>query len=91
MKKLILIRHAKSDWHTAAATDFDRPLNTRGKKAAPLMGERLAAHSGTPDLLLSSPAKRARQTAKKIARQIAYPETAIRYDEAIYEANLASL
>ena len=91
MKKLILIRHAKSDWHSAAATDFDRPLNARGKKAAPLMGEQLAARSSSPDLLLSSPAKRARQTAKKIARQIAYPETEIRYDEGIYEASLTTL
>lgn len=91
MKKLTLIRHAKSDWHSEAETDFDRPLNKRGKKAAPLMGQRLAERGCTPDLLISSPAKRARQTAKKIAQQINYPETEIAYREEIYEAGLRTL
>ncbi len=91
MKKLTLIRHAKSDWNTTAATDFDRPLNARGKKAAPLMGQRLASRGCSPDLLLSSPAKRARQTAKKIAREIAYSEQQIAFDQAIYDARLETL
>ncbi len=91
MKKLTLIRHAKSDWHSEAATDFDRPLNNRGQKAAPLMGQRLADRGCTPDLIISSPAKRARQTAEKIAEQIDYPETDIEYREAIYEASLRTL
>lgn len=91
MKKLTLIRHAKSDWHTAAATDFERPLNGRGEKAAPLMGQRLAARGCSPDRLLSSPAERARQTAKKIAEEIDYPQGRIDYREEIYEASLKTL
>ena len=91
MKKLTLIRHAKSDWHSAAVTDFDRPLNERGKKAAPLMGQRLAERGSSPDLLLSSPAKRARQTATNIAQQINYPEPEIEYNETIYDASLETL
>jgi len=91
MKKLTLIRHAKSDWHSGAATDFDRPLNERGKKAAPLMGERLAARGCLPDLIISSPAKRARQTAKKIAKHIDYPEDRIEYAEEIYDAACSTL
>lgn len=88
MKTLILIRHAKSDWHSAAGTDFDRPLNTRGKNVAPLMGQRLVDRGCLPDLLLSSPAKRARQTAKRIAKQLAYPEERIEYATEIYEDRL---
>ena len=91
MKKLTLIRHAKSDWHSESQTDFDRPLNERGKKAAPLMGKRLSARDNFPDLLICSPAKRTRQTAKKIAKQLAYPENAIELREEIYEATLDTL
>jgi phosphohistidine phosphatase len=91
MKKLTLIRYVKSDWHSPVDSDFDRPLNGRGQKAAPLMGERLAERSSAPDLLISSPAKRARQTAKKIAEQIEYPKTEIQFVEDIYEAGLRTL
>jgi phosphohistidine phosphatase len=91
MKRLTLIRHAKSDWSSAAISDFDRPLNGRGKKAAPLMGQRLAADGCAPDHLLSSPAKRARQTAKKIAGEIGYPPEEIEYRPAIYDADLQTL
>lgn len=91
MKKLTLIRHAKSDWNTAVNSDFERPLNQRGKTAAPLMGERLAGRGCQPDLLLSSPAKRARQTAKRVARQIGHPKDDIVYNQEIYEADLDTL
>ncbi|WP_303720460.1 histidine phosphatase family protein [Malonomonas rubra] len=91
MKKLTLIRHAKSDWHSGASTDFDRPLNERGQKAASLMGQRLAGRGCNPDLLICSPAERARKTAKKIAKQINYPENEILLREEIYEASLATL
>jgi len=91
MKRLTLIRHAKSDWSSAAVSDFDRPLNGRGKKAAPLMGQRLAAAGAAPDRIISSPAKRARQTAEKIAREIGYPPKKIEYNPAIYEADLETL
>lgn len=91
MKKLILIRHAKSDWYSTSATDFDRPLNNRGKKAALLMGQRLAIRGCCPDGCISSPAKRARQTAKKIAGQLDFLETEIEYNQAIYEARQQTL
>lgn len=91
MKKLILIRHAKSDWHAEAATDFDRPLNKRGKKNAPAMGQRLAEHGCIPDLLLSSPAQRARETAEAVAKQLNLAKADISYDRSIYEATLETL
>ncbi len=91
MKTLILLRHAKSDWHSAAQSDFDRPLNPRGEKAAPLMGQRLAERGCSPARLICSPARRARQTAQKIAREIDYPERQIDYVEEIYEASRRTL
>ncbi len=62
MKTLILMRHAKSDWGDADLADFDRPLNARGRKAAPLMAERLAAGKWQPDLAFYSPARRTTET-----------------------------
>jgi phosphohistidine phosphatase len=62
MKALFLVRHAKSSWDDAALPDKDRPLNDRGKRDAANMGERLAKFDVKPDLILSSPAKRALTT-----------------------------
>lgn len=90
MKHLTLIRHAKSDWHSAARSDFERPLNQRGQKAAPLMGRRLATRGGAADLLLVSPAERARRTAELIAAELDEPPP-IDYVEAIYDADLSTL
>ncbi len=91
MKSLTLIRHGKSDWQSAADSDFDRPLNGRGKKAAVTMGERLAAAGHIPDQLVSSPAKRARKTARLIATALDYPEPQIIFCDEIYEATLETL
>jgi len=91
MKKLVLIRHAKSDWHSDAATDFDRPLNKRGKKNAPIMAQRLATRGCSPDLILSSPARRAHETVEIIAKRLDCPTTEITFDQSIYEANLETL
>ena len=62
MKTLLLMRHAKSSWDNPGLRDFDRPLNERGLKAAPLMGRYLRAQGIAPDLIVSSPAQRAQQT-----------------------------
>jgi len=64
MKTVLLIRHAKSSWDDSSVSDFDRPLNERGKKNAPEMAVRLHDKGIKPDMLVSSPAKRAKQTAK---------------------------
>ncbi|MCI0495238.1 histidine phosphatase family protein [candidate division KSB1 bacterium] len=74
MKRLILIRHAKSSWGDPGLSDLDRPLNNRGNQDAPFMGKRLKKeHNVKPDLILSSPAKRAIGTARIIAKAIGYP------------------
>lgn len=88
MKTLFLIRHAKSSWKNAGLTDFERPLNSRGKKDAPFMGKVLKKRNVTPDLIFVSPAKRAFKTAKLIAKEIEYPQSKIIVDKAIYEGSV---
>jgi len=73
MKKLCIVRHAKSSWDDPGLLDLERPLNKRGKRDAPFMGERLKKYKVKPDLIISSPAKRAMKTAKIIASKINYP------------------
>jgi phosphohistidine phosphatase len=72
MKILLLVRHAKSSKSEPALPDKDRPLNDRGKRDATKMGERLAKREVGPDLILSSPAKRALKTAQIIAKKLDY-------------------
>jgi phosphohistidine phosphatase len=65
--RLILLRHAKSDWADAAVRDHDRPLNARGRRAAPLIGRWLAAHGHLPARVLCSTARRTRETLDLLA------------------------
>lgn len=88
MKTLYIIRHAKSSWDSSSKSDFDRPLNQRGKRDAPLMGSVLKHRGILPDLILSSPSKRAKKTALIIAEQIGYKEDDILFDENLYLASL---
>ncbi|MEP7074629.1 MAG: histidine phosphatase family protein [Acidobacteriota bacterium] len=90
MKKLLLLRHAKSSWAKPNVADFDRPLNERGLAAAPLMGGKISREGLIPDLILSSPAERARNTAE-LVRFGGRLESEIRYDDRIYEASPQTL
>ena len=90
MKKLILMRHAKSSWADSTLADFERPLNKRGLDAAPFMGELLRALGYFPDLLISSPAKRAIDTARLAAAAGRFT-CPIDTDDRIYEASLSRL
>lgn len=67
MTNLMLLRHAKSDWDAAYARDYDRPLNERGVRSAGAIGEFIAAYDLVPDLVLSSGAVRAANTARLAA------------------------
>lgn len=91
MKTLYVIRHAKSSWDDPTLSDFDRPLNKRGKKDAPDMGKRLRHREVIPDLLLSSPAERALTTCHIIAGQIGYPQDKIKTDRNLYHAEDAQI
>lgn len=79
-----MIRHAKSSWANPLQSDFERPLNDRGEKDAPLMGKRLKKAGITPDLVIASTAKRTRQTAEIIAKATGYPKDNIRWEEKLY-------
>jgi phosphohistidine phosphatase len=91
MKRLTLIRHAKSSWSHPEVDDFDRPLNKRGERDAPMMGKRLAKQDTKPDLILSSPAKRAIRTATLIAKELGFPIEAIVTNKDLYVADVADL
>lgn len=90
MKTLLLLRHAKSSWKNPDLSDFERPLNGRGKQAAPLIGRYLRGQKIKVDLILSSPAERARQTVALVSAAANFTGV-LRYDERIYEATDASL
>lgn len=83
---MIVIRHAKSSWDHPLLDDFKRPLNERGERDAPRMGKRLKEKRLIPDLLLSSPAKRALTTCEKIAEVLAYPAEKIKTNRDLYHA-----
>jgi len=87
MRTLFLIRHAKSSWEHPGIRDFDRPLNERGLYEAPLMAQLLVSKGIRPDLLVSSPAKRAWATALFFATAFDLSEEAIRRELDIYEAD----
>ena len=83
-KTLTAVRHAKSSWSDPLLEDLKRPLNSRGKRAAPAMGRYLHDAGQHPDLMISSPAKRARKTAVLMAREFGYQESRILIDERLY-------
>jgi len=70
MKTLFLVRHAKSSWKETGVGDFDRPLNKRGKRDAPFMAKLLNKQNVVPDLIITSPAKRALTTAEIFADEL---------------------
>jgi phosphohistidine phosphatase len=90
-RDLIVMRHAKSDWYAGVEGDFDRPLNRRGIKDAPRMGQWLKAEGYRPDRIISSPAMRARLTAQAVAKQIGVRERDIHWDERVYMADVSDL
>lgn len=72
MKTLLLMRHAKSSWKDQGLSDHDRPLNKRGVRDAPRVGNLLAEHDLCPDLIVCSTAVRARATAQAVAETCGY-------------------
>ena len=90
MRTLLIMRHAKSGWDNPDLADFDRPLNSRGLKTAPFMGNIIYENDLQPDFIISSPAKRAKQTAI-LVKETAQIETKIEYEEKIYEASPTTL
>lgn len=91
MKKLYLVRHAKSSWKDGGVSDIKRPLNSRGKHDAPFMGELLHKRDVNPEVIVSSDAERAFTTAKIIADKLNYPPEKIVNSHNLYLADVNEL
>ena len=87
MKTVLLVRHAKSDWGDPSLSDFDRPLNGRGKSDAPVMAHRLVDNKVKIDAFISSPAKRAARTAKVFAEEFKTKKDKIIFKTELYLAS----
>lgn len=86
MRTLYLIRHAKSSWESPGVRDFDRPLNDRGLRDAPSMAKILVERHISPDLVVTSPAKRAQTTALFFARAFGISDEQVLRNPDIYDA-----
>jgi phosphohistidine phosphatase len=86
VKQLVIIRHAKSSWDSPSETDFDRPLNARGHRDAPIMAERLLQKGFKPDAIVSSTANRALTTAQYFAKANGIAKNDIVTVPALYHA-----
>jgi phosphohistidine phosphatase len=87
MKTVLLVRHAKSSWDDPMVIDFERPLNERGKKDAPTMAKRIKDKNIFIDAFISSPARRAKKTARLFAEVFKYKEENIIYKSELYHAD----
>ena len=90
-RQLLILRHGKSDPAADPAADFDRPLAKRGFRDAPRIGQWMKKHGLQPDLVLSSPAQRARQTAMAVINELDIGSEQIRFDDRLYLAACATL
>jgi len=89
--RLIIMRHAKSDWHSSASSDFDRPLSSRGERDGVRMGKWLQKKQFYPEYIISSPATRTRQTSNLVAEEMKFPSDEIIYLRPLYLASLSEL
>ena len=87
--RLILLRHAKSDWHSGVSGDFERSLSPRGRADAPRVGKWMKQNGVIPDLILCSPALRTRETLALINDELGVEH--IVYEDRIYGASVGAL
>lgn len=90
MKTLYVLRHAKSSWDDRSLSDFQRPLNKRGNRTAPFMGELMSNKNFIPQTIISSPAERAQETASLVKRA-AHFDAEIQFNQGIYESSTHNL
>jgi len=86
MKTVLLMRHAKSSWKEPGLADWERPLNSRGRRDAPRMGEWLLDRDLVPQAIISSSARRAQQTAEAVAEALGY-DSEITFLDELYGAS----
>jgi phosphohistidine phosphatase len=87
MKRLFLVRHAKSSWKDNHLSDFERPLSKRGRRDAPFIAKLLAQQGVSPELIVSSPANRAVATARFFCDSFNYKFENIFLEPKLYEAS----
>jgi len=90
MKTLLVLRHAKSSWNDSALGDHERPLNERGRRDGPRMGQLIREYGLIPDVVISSDAVRAQLTARAVAEAARY-EGEILLDPRLYLASPADI
>jgi phosphohistidine phosphatase len=90
MRRLMLLRHAKSDWSVGGQSDAERALAPRGRAVAPVVGRYMAQHGLRPDLALVSPARRTRETWDLVGPAFDAPPPA-KFDKRLYEARAAAI
>ncbi len=88
MKQLIIARHAKSSWDDFSVADHERPILEKGKRKSEKIAAALKQKGIQPDLIVSSTAKRAKETAAILANGLGYPIDKIRYEKTIYHADI---
>src|SRR5688572_28712975 len=86
MKRVIIVRHAKSSWDDPSIPDFERPLNERGRHDAPEMAKRLVDKKVAIDAFISSPAKRAKKTASLFAKEFGQSKEDLVLVDALHHA-----
>ena len=91
MKKLYIVRHAKSTWDETYVSDFERPLNKRGRRDAPMMGRVLLDLGARVDFIRSSTAVRALTTARLLAEAMSFPLANIVAEDSMYGASASAL
>ena len=91
MHQLLLLRHAKSSHKDKSLIDFDRPLAKRGRKDSIRIGNWLKDHGLMPELIISSPAKRARQTVKRVCKSLDIDSASVQWEDCVYDANVRTL
>ena len=90
LKRLMLLRHAKSDWH-GDVPDHERPLSARGHRDAPLIGRWMVEHDAVPDLILTSTALRARQTCIWVCQELGEKAPTPRLEPKLYAASATEM
>lgn len=90
MKRLLILRHAKSSWGDSSLADWQRPLNDRGRRDAPRVGALLRDRSLVPDLIITSDAVRARTTAEAVAKASGYTHELV-VEPSLYHASPADV
>lgn len=91
MKTLYLIRHAKSSWSNNNLSDFDRPLNEKGKSDAIKMGNKLLSQKVMPNCVIASSSKRTKKTAKRITKILGFSYSDLDFRKELYHSNYKTL